>query len=144
MVCTMKITFYHHAIRHRFNEPTKAQKRVVEGEVVKEKIASDYWFVWKRLSLLSSTSLARGCGPNQIKNNNNNKSCGPSITTQNWIWIFLYRITRQYCFGTPKPKPRALLLKLINPLIFFFFFFLFLIYYYFIHSLSLPCLTVKA
>ena len=26
------------------------------------------------------------------------------------------QFTRQYCIGTPKPKPRALLLKLINPL----------------------------
>ena len=37
----MKITLYYHTIRHKVDEPPKAQERVIERDLVKEKIVSN-------------------------------------------------------------------------------------------------------
>ena len=67
----MKITLYNHAIRHRFNEPTKAQESVVEREVVKEKIVSDLYEsncpYYLPLNIFHFIIVVQVCGPTQIK-----------------------------------------------------------------------------
>ena len=82
----MKFTLYYQAIRYKFNEPPKAQERVVERELVKEKIVSNlyendclYYISLHhfRMSLWSDPDFF--LKKNNSSNNNNNKSCGPTI-----------------------------------------------------------------
>ena len=51
----MKLTLYYQAIRYKFNEPPKAQERVVERELVKEKIVSNLHGFKNRTGLVGST-----------------------------------------------------------------------------------------
>ena len=39
----LNVTLYYHAIRHKFDEPPKAQERVVKRELVKEKIVNNLY-----------------------------------------------------------------------------------------------------